>query len=166
MNLNRLKSIFTLKRIAIFFLSIFLILFFAGGCSFKYMDWQFYKAEKMSDECSGTYIYDKALYEEAQKYGEKMLSNGYPIEREPLLMDTRYSRIKIVGSNIYFVDNNGTKHTIYQIRKYRQRYFKLYISGDEGGGFGLNTWRLYWLPNRHNVFYMKDYINSKKEVCE
>ncbi len=81
-------------------------------------------------------------------------------------MDTQYSRIGIIRKNYIFIDNNGDKHIIYQIRKYVQKYFAIYISGDEGSRFRLNTWRFYWLPMGDNVFYIEDYNNLYKEICE
>lgn len=118
--MNIIKKYLTLKRIAIFFGGIFIALFIAADFSTALMDWQFYKAESINDKCSGIYIYDKELYKEAQKYGDKIatLSNGFPIEMESLIMDTQYSRIGIIGRTIFFIDNNGDKHIVYQIRKY------------------------------------------------
>lgn len=66
----QLKKIFTLKRFVVFLSSIFLILFFVGGCSFKYMDWQYYMTKNICKNASGYYIYDEKLYEEAQKIGQ------------------------------------------------------------------------------------------------
>lgn len=60
----KLKQIFTLKRIIAFLMSAFVVLFFVGGCSFKYMDWQYYVYEKLCDTAGGYYIYDNKLYDE------------------------------------------------------------------------------------------------------
>ena len=166
--MNIIKKYFTLKKIIIFLAVVFVVLFVVGNFSVALMDWQHYKAESISDKCSGIYIYDKDLYEEAKGYGDKIatLSNGFPIKRESLLIDTQYSRIKIVGRTIFFIDGNGNKHIIYQVRKYRQKYFAISIGGDEGRGLIFDIWRYYWLPISDNVFYIEDYNNLHKGICE
>lgn len=58
--MNVIKKYFTLKKVFIFFGLVFVVLFFAGGCSFKYMDWQYYKFKRL---CKNNYnkinIYSK-----------------------------------------------------------------------------------------------------------
>ena len=166
--MTRIKEYFTFKKIVIFFVAIFVVLFCAADFSTAFMDWQYYKAKYVNNKCSGIYIYDKDLYKEAKEYGYKIatLSNGFPIEIESLLMDTQYSRIKIEGINVFFIDNNGNKHIIYQVREYRQRYFRIYISGDEGNGLKLNTWDFHRFQNSGHTFYIKEYNNSIKGICE
>ena len=102
----RIKKYFTLKKVFIFFVVIFIVLFCAADFSMAFMDWQYYKAKYMNNRCSGIYIYDKDLYEEAKKHGDKIatLSNGFPLELETLEMNTQYSRIWILGRNYFHRD--------------------------------------------------------------
>lgn len=132
------------------------------------MDWQFYKAKYVNAKCSGIYIYNKNLYKEAHKYGDKIatLSNGFSLEAETLEMDTQYNRINIIGKTYFFIDDRGDKHIIYQTREYIQRYFRIYISGDEGSGWRFNTWDFHWFQISDNTFYIKDYNNTIKGICE
>lgn len=81
-------------------------------------------------------------------------------------MNTQYSKIWILGRNIFYIDNNGNKHIIYQIREYIQRYFRIYISGDEGRGLKLNTWDFYRFQNKNHTFYIEEYNNTIKGICE
>lgn len=61
-----MKLISVFKKIIIVFAVVFVVLFYVGGYSFKYMDWQYYKFKKMIERESGIYIYDKALYDEIE----------------------------------------------------------------------------------------------------
>lgn len=166
--MNVIKKYFTLKKVFIFFVVIFMVLFCAADFSMAFMDWQYYKAKYMNNKCSGIYIYDKDLYEEIKGDGDKIaiLSNGFPLKLETLEMNTQYSRIWILGRNYFYIDESGNKHTIYQIRKYIQRYFRIYISGDEGGGLRLNTRDFHWFQSKNYTFYIEEYNNTIKGICE
>ena len=67
----KLKQIFTIKRILISLISLFFILFFVGGCSFRLMDWQWYKFLQLVENESGIYVYDRKLYEEVELLRKK-----------------------------------------------------------------------------------------------
>lgn len=177
--MNAIRKYFTLKKIFIFF-AIFVVLFSAADLT-PFIDWQYYKAEYVNNKCSGIYIYDKDLYKEAKEFGDTgikvTLSNGFPTQREPLYEDPEYyrygqrfhtqdSRIRFRGSNIFYIDDSGNKHTIYQIREYFYEYFKIYISGDEGNGWRLNLSDLIWFSNKNNIFYIEEYNDSLKGICE
>ena len=166
--MNIIKKYFTLKRVFIFFAVVFVALFCAADFSMAFMDWQYYKAKSINNKCSGTYIYDKDLYEEIKGDGDEIetLSNGFPLELETLEMNTQYSRIWILGRNYFYRDESGNKHIVYQIREYIQRYFAISISGDEGRGWRLNTWRYYYIPSSNNTFYIKEHNNAIKGICE
>ncbi|RDU59237.1 hypothetical protein CQA53_11585, partial [Helicobacter didelphidarum] len=74
----KFKQIFTIKRILIFLISLCVILFFVGGCSFRYMDWQYYKFKDLGAKNGGGYVVEPELYEDINKNGiHAKLSNGY-----------------------------------------------------------------------------------------
>ncbi|BAM13256.1 hypothetical protein HCN_p17 (plasmid) [Helicobacter cinaedi PAGU611] len=166
--MNVIKKYLTLKKVLVFFAVAFLVLFCAANFSTAFMDWQYYKAKYINNKCSGIYIYDKDLYEEAKEYGDKIaiLSNGFPIKRETLEVNTQYGRIWILGKNIFYIDDSGNKHTIYQIREYIQRYFRIYLSGDEAAGLRLNTRDFHWFQSKNHTFYIEEYNNTLKGICE
>lgn len=167
------KNIFTImKRILISISIIVAGLFCIADFSTALMDWQFYKAESMSDKCSGNYIFDDKLYEEVkgeERYKkDKVLSNGFLSQIESLKIPTKYSRIAIIGENIFYIDNNNIKHTIYQIREYRQIYFKIALKGDEGRGFDWETKRTRSnssssadIHDRGTIIYIEEKNNGK-----
>lgn len=171
----KLKSV--AKITLIIFVLIFGGLFVIANFSTALVDWQFYKAEKLGEKCSGIYVFDKDLYAEAEKIGiypglgigvipsqeEGILSNNFLLEAESLRMNTKYSRISIVGYTAFYTDNNGNKHIIYQAREYIQEYFALYIGGDEGGGIRVGTSRLYHIPYENNLFYVE---NMQEEATQ
>lgn len=176
--LDKLKQIFTLKRVAIFFMSIFLILFLAGGCSFKYMDWQYYKFKNLAEKESGVYIYDKALYDEVEylrkqnggiyhfnlvlKDGSELykgiLSNGYKIESNPSpsegdIIATKYSRIYQFDFIRYqYFDSNKAKHIIAKVKGFYYAEYGLWLSGDEGAGFHWSRKRVVGGYLEKNIF--------------
>ena len=122
--MNRLKNIFTPKRVAIFFLSIFLILFFAGGCSFKYMDWQYYKFKSLCENEAGRIILNETLYEDYRNPNYK--------QHKP--SDIYRGRILEFSRGITYYD----KKIISIHRGFIYYNYGIFFSGDEGGGFNLN----------------------------
>ena len=154
--MNRLKNIFTPKRVAIFFLSIFLILFFAGGCSFKYMDWQYYKFKILCENVHNEkVIYDDDYWEMLQKYRQAMRDNYtkyYYYEKldknlsfqnwEEVLLKSEigFGIGKLIKENFdqHYLDE---EHNVKIINYNRYIYINkgLWIGGDEGGGFYLIT---------------------------
>ena len=148
MKIINLREIFTIKRILISLISLFFILFFVGGCSFRLMDWQYYMARDMCKNESGYYIYDKKLYDEAEKiHWNSKLSNGYALgivggyslyEKDKII-STKYSRIiKYINYEYFYIDNNARKNIIYQGIDIGYHNYGLWLSGDEGAGFGLH----------------------------
>ncbi|MWV61704.1 hypothetical protein DCO58_08145 [Helicobacter saguini] len=152
--LLKLKQIFTLKRILKGLVSLFLILFFAGGCSFKYMDWQYYKFMWLMKNESGRYIYDEKLYNEINQNGiNTKLSNGYFVitnSQEEFDIKIINSRLKEYKTFIlYYIDSNGNKHIIMHNKNFSYFNYGLWFKGDEGAGFWLETEKVIggYLPN-------------------
>lgn len=148
-----LREIFTIKSILISLISLFFILFFVGGCSFKYMDWQYYKFKKLLENESGLYIFDRKLYEEVKsineyielpnkKYTLGLLSNGYE-----LLYEVENQENKEVNSRVYsykdfmyfYYDEKCNKHYISYFLGFSYNIYGLWLVGDEGIGFYLKT---------------------------
>lgn len=170
--LLKLKQIFTLKRILKGLVSLFLILFFAGGCSFKYMDWQYYKFLRLLENKSGLYIFDKKLYEEIQgqnrefkelpngEYSLGFLSNGYEIlyKYEDYDFKQVYSRISTIKKHKKYVkDLYGAEYIVSFNKYYQYTTYSIILSGDEGGGFHFTTQRATpYLEFETNIFYMEN----------
>lgn len=158
----KLKQIFILKRILIYLVSLFFILFFVGGCSFRYMDWQWYKFKKLLENESGLYIFEQELHKEAMQ--RDMLSNGYGLIRENdehnfSSIDSRLQEYRAFGK--YFIDKNGDKHIISYARGFIYTDYGLWLHGDEGGGFHWDIERElggFLTKNNSyiNTFYLKD----------
>ena len=63
----KLKS--AAKIMLIIFVLVFAPLFVIANFSKKLVYWQFYKADKLGETCSGVYVCDKDLYANAEKIG-------------------------------------------------------------------------------------------------
>ncbi|TLD80641.1 hypothetical protein [Helicobacter trogontum] len=150
--MNIIKKYFTLRKIIIFLAVVFVVLFFVGGCSFTYMDWQYYVARDMCKNESGYYIYDEKLYKETEKTNYNAhLSNGYRLQlrsgyglyENEKIIPTKYSRIiQYINYEYFYIDNNGKKNLIYQGIDIGYHNYGLWLSGDEGAGFGLNEHKI------------------------
>lgn len=164
--MNVIKKYFTLKKVFIFFGLVFVVLFFAGGCSFKYMDWQYYKFKRL---CKNNYnkinIYSKTYRDLQQRYREAMLNNRdievnahngiksfydremnlkvYPANWQENTINTQkvgFGIGDIIEKEIdyYFVDSTK-KVRFANFKRFIYIEKGLWIKGDEGVGFYWDT---------------------------
>ncbi|OBV28761.1 hypothetical protein BKN38_08205 [Helicobacter sp. CLO-3] len=122
--MKAIAKYFSLKGVIRFCVIAFVVLFFAGGCSFSLMDWQYYKFESLLESTSGLYIIDDKLYKEVKnKYPESssdgkgslgLLSNGYEAFYKNK-DDSEQVNSRILSSKQYkryYIDDNGVEHII------------------------------------------------------
>lgn len=119
--MNVIKKYFTLKKVFIFFGLVFVVLFFAGGCSFKYMDWQYYKFKKLCKR-AGQINFNQQLYEDYKnpKYKEVKVDDIYVNSRI-----VEFSR-----GQTYFDDKIIALHKGFIYINYG-----VFLKGDEAAGF-------------------------------
>ena len=159
MNLNRLKSIFTLKRIAIFFLSIFLILFFAGGCSTLFVDPRNYIAWLYLCRYDKQILYDKNLYDKleiADSY-----KGGEPIKEIGELQTLFATKIRTQTiSSKKFLGITRTEYEWHMDNRlvakgvgYDTTFYRFEFSGDEGGGlrYGIQEVEMWCKTKRYFI---------------
>ena len=124
-----IKQYFTLKKITLFLtilLPIFFILFLAGGCSFKYMDWQYYKFKELCNTKAKRSIIDKELYEKSEL--NEFYSTNPPNEKVQ-------SRItKMYFKNIHKLSNK----VFYEYETYFYDNYGIFLKGDEGRGWHID----------------------------
>ncbi|TLD78742.1 hypothetical protein [Helicobacter trogontum] len=108
--MNIIKKYLTLKKIIIFLGVVFVGLFFVGGCSFKYMDWQYYKFRSLAEKESDFYVADPKFFDEIQQENFKRsrkLSNGYGVESEETadftMINNRIYEYRF--TKMYFIDS-------------------------------------------------------------
>ena len=154
-------------------------MFLLSGCSFKYFDPQWYKFKSLEKKESGDYIFNKTLYDEAEILREKnrgsyvfvkrendmlvrvrpLLSNGYE-----LIVDIEESDIQAISTKInsfqkvkyYYIDSDNNKHIISYQKMFEYTYSGLWVDGDEGRGFRLETEKTESGYSRQNKFLLKD----------
>lgn len=102
------------------------MLFFVGGCSFKYMDWQYYKFKELC-KGAGEIINYSSKYESLKKeYGWNTIYN------KPIKVTNR-----IEEHSYYNQLNNGI--IFYEYKFYIYKYFGIFLKGDEGAGWHWKT---------------------------
>lgn len=151
MNLNRLKSIFTPKRVAIFFMSISCIVIFFSGGSFQFLNPQYYIFQYLMKTKSGFYILDEKLYEETKDRQFVLLPNGEyslglsSVGDEIFYRYEEYDFEKISSGVFsckqhkrYYIDSSGTEHIISFELKFRYIDYGIFFNGDEAGGVRLS----------------------------
>ncbi|RDU60382.1 hypothetical protein CQA53_10945 [Helicobacter didelphidarum] len=157
--LLKLKEIFTIKRILISLVSLFFILFFVGGCSFRLMDWQYYKFVKLCKKPNKAIIYNKNIYDlyikadkqinfyQGEKFYDKNTNQTFYVDS--FLLKGRYvneisSSLSESRNIVYY-----NKQPFYEYSSYWYKETGLFLSGDEGAGF-------IWKNNR--TLYCKENI--------
>lgn len=159
----KVKQIFTLKRILISLISLCVMLFFVGGCSFRLMDWQWYQVKNLCKNESGIYILNKELYEDMitynlqdSKYTRKMEEfNKTEYERyEP----TKYNRIyKLDYRKYYYYDSaRDEPYMVSFQRSFAYKNYGIFLTGDEGRGFEMKSSEILECFNRNNTFLVKE----------
>ena len=145
------KTIF--KNLALFLLPVYLLLFLAGGCSYKYMDPQYYEFESLCKDIDNkVIIYDKTYWEMYSDFTKRKPSvekrvkdDGYEYFYYKKLNETfAYYDIKDV---IKSDKRNGNIITIVYDKKYKKipkpfaSYIRynyendgIFLEGDEGAG--------------------------------
>uniref|UniRef100_UPI0016433403 hypothetical protein n=1 Tax=Campylobacter jejuni TaxID=197 RepID=UPI0016433403 len=141
------------KKFTLFLLPIYLLLFLAGGCSYQYMDPQYYKFKSLCKDIDNkVVIYDKAYWEMYSDFTKRKLSiekrvkdDGYEYFYYKKLNETfSYYDIKDI---INAKKQNGAIITVVYDKKYKEtpepfasyiRYnYKnsgIFLEGDEGAG--------------------------------
>lgn len=122
--MNIIKKYFALKRITIFLailFPIFSMLFFVGGCSFKYIDWQYYKFKELC-KGAGQINFNQQLYEDYKnpKYKEVKVDDIYVNSRI-----VEFSRKQTYFDNKIIALHKGFIYINYGV----------FLKGDEGTGF-------------------------------
>ena len=111
------KTIF--KNLALFLLPVYLLLFLAGGCSYKYMDPQYYEFESLCYLNAG-----KVLIE------DESIKNKTGIRVTPTSKQIT-DRIAETG----FERKNKNQIVYYRIDTYLYDNYGIFLEGDEGAGF-------------------------------
>ncbi|RDU58931.1 hypothetical protein CQA53_11740, partial [Helicobacter didelphidarum] len=118
--LLKLKEIFTIKRILISLVSLFFILFFVGGCSFKYMDWQWYEYKQLC-LTAGEIIKESHKYDIVNRYDWTTITN------KPIYVDSRITEHSYQNQ---FHDGK----IFYKYKFYIYKNFGIFLHGDEAAG--------------------------------
>ncbi len=158
----KVKQIFTLKRILISLISLCVMLFFVGGCSFRLMDWQWYQVKNLCKNESGIYIVNKELYEDMITHN--LQDNKYTRKMEEF-SKTVYERYQSINSRIYKLDDRKyyyydmTKNKSYVVsfeRNFAYKNYGIFLTGDEGRGFEMKSSEILECFNRNNTFLVKE----------
>lgn len=149
--MNKLKSIFTLKRVIVFFLSIFFILFLGGGCSFKYINPQYYRFVKLcKDVDKKVVVYNKYYFDIIKSIKDIKTDDRGCFYNEELKQEICFGYFSSSHNSVVFKYNKfGLRKTI-QKRHYKNihyldyivytyTYYGLFLRGDEGVGFYWDT---------------------------
>ena len=119
--MNSIKQYFTFKKIIIFLGVAFFILFLVGGCSFKYMDWQYYEFKRLC-KGAGQINFNQQLYEDYKnpKYKE--------VKPDDIYVSSRI--IEFSRRKTYFDDKIIALHKGFIYINYG-----VFLYGDEAAGF-------------------------------
>lgn len=102
---------------------IFFILFLVGGCSFKYVDWQYYEFKRLCNTKAKRNIIDQGLYEKSKL--DEFYSTNPPNEK----IQNRIT--KMYFENIHRPSNK----TFYEYETYFYDNYGIFLKGDEGRGW-------------------------------
>ena len=140
-----MKQYFTFKKITIFLailFPIFFILFLAGGCSFKFIDPQYYEFKRLCKEAKNV-IYDEELYRIYKARYNKERYYDEKTQKEYLMSDFRTIKTHIVKISDKLTINENTIFyqdiPFYKYSSFWYDYAGLFLYGDEAAGFGWET---------------------------
>ena len=134
------------------------IMFLVSGCNTQFFDPQYYEFRGLMKNESGTYIFDKELYDEAKQLNNgDTLSNGYKLIYDSAGTDIEYINNRVMKGKRFtnaYIDNDGQKHFISYSLCFEYITYGLWLKGDEGGGFWFaSKMRGSFWYNMDNVFY-------------
>lgn len=168
--MNSTKNIFSLSNLSkiflyvlLFLLPIFIILFLAGGCSFKYMDPQYYEFKRLCKEAENV-IYDEELYRlylNAKKHISFYKGNSFYNEETGQeffvdFFDAKHNHSKDISSklsenvNVFYYKNEP----FYKFSSFWYDDYGIFLDGDEGAGF-------HW-KNKHTLYCKDNIIEVRK----
>ncbi|WP_186299280.1 hypothetical protein [Campylobacter jejuni] len=110
------KTIF--KKLTLFFLPVYLLLFLAGGCSYKYMDPQYYEFKKLCYLNAGKVL----IKDESVKNETSIIVTPESKQIKDRIVETRFER------------KNENKIVYYRINTYFYDNYGIFLEGDEGAG--------------------------------
>lgn len=114
-----------------------------NGCSLRFFNPQYYRFKSLIGKESGFYIYDEQIYNE-RRIDTRLLPNGYELG-----MDSKEKQIKIdsriakcIDFEIFYLDDLGKKHIIRHRVSFDYLDYGVFLGGDEGHGFRIDTSRV------------------------
>ena len=142
--MNSIKQYFTFKKIIIFLGVAFFILFLVGGCSFKYMDWQYYEFKKLcANVDSEVVIHNQDYFDIIKNHKNIETDDKGCFYSEKLQQEICFGNFDYKGGT-EFERGNLSKvkwelwysdiHYATQIG-YNYKYFGLWLQGNEAAGF-------------------------------
>ncbi|EAL6166719.1 hypothetical protein DTI05_08915, partial [Campylobacter coli] len=153
------KTIF--KKFTLFLLPVYLLLFLVGGCSYKYMDPQYYEFKKLcKDNSNKMIVFNKDYLDLKKQFIQAMMNNSniriknngikyfynekLNLEIQPSNwkeIETKSREIKLGIGKVkekeieawYIDDKNNIKYQ--EFKRYLYYNYNIFLRGDEGAGF-------------------------------
>ena len=114
-----------------------------SGCSLRFFDPQYYRFKSLTRKESGFYIHDEQTYNE-RRIESRLLPNGYEWDMDSDEKRTEIdSRIvKCIDFEIFYIDDLSKKHIIQHRVSFDYLDYGIFLGGDEGRGFWIDTFRI------------------------